>query len=186
MRSIRFGVLLGGLLAVAQMNAQVPMFAGLASEPVLGSAIGPDGTYYALTAAANSTPQNPSTELLAIGNTGGNAPKWTAILPGRIGQILPGATSVFVVQSVTSGTGRNTTTTTSVQLLAAATGAHVTSIAPAGNITEIQVRTIGGSDYLYVSTFTLAATSGGSATFSSARTLTIYSASGAVIKTAAL
>jgi hypothetical protein len=67
-----------------------------------------------------------------------------------------GATTVFVVQSVTSGNGRNSTTTTAVLLLSAATGSHTTSITPAGTISDIDAP------------------------------LTIYSATGAVIKNAAL
>ncbi len=151
--------------------------------------IGPDGTYYALVPGASSTPQSPSTDLVAVGVTGSGT-KWTATLSGRVGQVLPGATTVFVVESTTSGTGRNSTTTTTVALLSAASGAPPSSnatITPAGSISDIEVRNISGADYLYIySVATSTSTSGNSTTFTTSRTLTIYSATGAVIKTVTL
>lgn len=75
-------------------------------------------------------------------------------------------------------------------LLSAASGTPPTSnatITPAGTISDIQVRSINGADYLYInSVATSSSTSGNSATFTTSRTLTIYSASGAVVKSVAL
>ncbi len=182
-------VMIGGLMAAMQANAQIVVPLPGFGFPALQTSIGPDGTFYALGPAAGSTNQNPSTEVTAISTTTGTAPKWTATITGRVSQLLPGATTVFVVQSSTSGMGRNTTLTTSVTLLSAATGVAETAapISLTGNISGIEVRTVGTTDYLYVTLVaTSSITNGGSTTFTSATTLTIYSATGAVIKTVTL
>jgi hypothetical protein len=70
-------MLAGMATGLPQASAQPPIFAG-GPEAVFGTTSGPDGTYYALVSAVSSTPQNPSTELLAISNTAGATPKWTA------------------------------------------------------------------------------------------------------------
>ena len=191
MRSVFcIGVILGGMLAAPQVHAQrigpVPVFG---PNPVESSAIGPDGTFCALAPAAGSTSQNPMTEITAITTSAGTAPKWTATLTGRVGQFLPGASTLFVVQNTTSGSGRSTTISTTVTLLSAATGTPVTAspvTMPAG-ITEIQIKTVGTADYLYVtSAATSSSTSGGTTTLTTTATLTIYSQTGAVIKSVPL
>src|SRR5579863_15515 len=112
-------LMIGGLTAATQSNAQIlgplPGF-GL---PALQTAIGPDGTFYALAPATGSTNQNPSTEVTAFSTSAGTAPKWTAMITGRASQFLPGVASIFVVQNSISGSGRNATLTTSVTLLSA-------------------------------------------------------------------
>jgi hypothetical protein len=152
------------------------------------TAIGPDGTYYALVPGSNSTLSMPSSELIAVGVTATPATKWTATLTGEIGAILPGANTVFVVQTVITGSGRTATSTTSILSYSAATGAVGTTITPpSGTISDITVKTIGGTDYLYVHTTSVSTSqSGGSTTITTTRTLTIYSQTGTVIKTVTL
>jgi hypothetical protein len=150
-----------------------------------GPAIGPNGTYYALVPGTGSTPQTPVTELVAVGPPTAPAILWTSSsLKGELGPILPGANIAFVVQTETSGSGRNTTRTTSVLLFSAASGSTsgLTNVTPSGNIDDIQVRTIGGSDFLYIYTSTTSSsTSNGTTTLTTTRTLTIYSQTGAVL-----
>jgi hypothetical protein len=186
-------VMIGGFLAT-QATAQIPApFPGF-GIPALQTAIGPDGTFYALAPATGSTNQNPMTEVTAISTlpvsvTAPN-PKWMATITGRVSQFLPGATAIFVVQTSTSGSGRNATLSTSLTLLSTATGDAVTStpISLTGNISSIEVRTVGTTtDYLYVtSVATSSSTTGGSTTFTTTTTLTIYSSAGTVIKTVML
>jgi len=186
MKSIHyFAAIFAAAALLPQVNAQPSVLANPAAQIVYGATIGPDGTYYALVPGTGSTAQSPSTALLAIANTAGTTPKWTATLTGTLGPVLPGETTVFAVQNVTTGNGRHATTTTSILLLSAASGAHTVSITPAGNISDIQVRTIGGSDYLYVTTLKGAMSADGE-NFITTRTVTIYSATGAVIRTEAL
>jgi len=158
-----------------------------ASYGMGNTAIGPDGTYYALVPGTGSTPSAPVSELIAVGVTATPATKWTANLTGESGEILPGANTVFVVQTVVSGSGRMATFTTSILSFSAAAGAAGTTITPSGTISNIQVRTIGTSDYLYVQTTSKSTSqSGGTTTTSATTTLTIYSQAGAVIKTVPL
>jgi hypothetical protein len=163
-----------------------------ASGPNQGSnAIGPDGTYYALVPAAGSTMQTPMTDLVAIGPPSAPATKWSATLSGEIGQILPGTTDVYVVQTVVTGSGRSATSTTSVLVLSVASGSQGTPITPAGTIEDIEVRTITGStgtssDYLYIQTvMTSSTTSGGTTTVTRTQTLSIYS-NGTLVKSVTL
>lgn len=155
------------------------------------NAIGPDGTYYALVSASGSTPQTPMTDLVAIGPPSAPATKWTATLSGEIGQVLPGATDVYVVQTVVTGSGRSATSTTSVLVLSAASGSQATPITPAGTIEDIEVRTITSStgtstDYLYIASVTTSSTtSGGTTTVTTTRTLSIYS-NGTLVKSVSL
>ncbi len=183
---ISSGLLFAAPLVTAQRLGPIPVF-GL--NPVDISAIGPDGTFYALAPATGSTGQNPVTGITAISPLSGTAPKWTATLTGLVARFLPGATSVFVVQNSTSGSGRSTTISTSVTLLSAATGAPVTAspITLPGGITDIQIKTVGTTDYLYVtSAATSTSTSGGTTTLTTTATLTIYSQTGVVIKAVTL
>lgn len=180
------------LLATTQASAQ----RGFSPQPpVNGSgqsqgntAIGPDGTYYALVPSTGSTVQAPVTELVAIGLSATPATKWTATnLSGELGPVVPGATNVYVVQKVISGSGRNATSTTSVLLLSAATGTRVATVTPTGDINDIEVRTIGGTDYLYIyATTTSSTTSNGTTTYTTTLTLTIYSPNATVLKTVPL
>jgi len=186
MRNIKvFGAVCAAfVLAAAPATAQgiigpvPPLFSG-------GTAIGPDGTYYAVVPGPNSTFQSPVTELMAVGL--GATPKWTYTLTAQVGQVLPGATSVFVVETTFTGSGRSLTNTTSVLVLSVSGGTKTTSIAPAGNIYDIQVRDINGSDYLYIYTFTTSSGTGvNPASYSVTRMLTIYSANGTIFKSASL
>jgi hypothetical protein len=148
------------------------------------SVIGPNGTYYVLLTGTGSTASSPTWELEAIGVTTTPATTWTANLTGEISSILPGVNTVFVVQTVTSGSGTTKTSTTSILPFSAASGAPGTIISPAGRITGIQISTVGGSDYLYVETTSTSTTqSGGTTTNTTTRSLTIYSPTGTVIKT---
>jgi hypothetical protein len=160
------------------------------SGPIHGvgiTAIGPDGTYYALVPGTGSMASAPVSELIAVGLTAAPATKWTANLTGELGAILPGANTVFVVQTVVSGSGRMATSTTSILSLSAATGAAGPTITPSGRISNIELKTIGSSDYLYVqTTSTSTSQSNGTTTITTTTTLTIYSQSGAVIKTVVL
>jgi hypothetical protein len=158
--------------------------------PSLGAgntAVGPDGTYYALVRGTSSTASAPVSELIAVGLTTVPGTKWTANLTGELGAILPGANTVFVVQTVVSGVGRTATSTTSILSLSAATGAAGPTITPSGTISNIEVKTIGTSDYLYVQTTSTTMSQGnGTTTITTTTTLTIYSQAGAVIKTVPL
>ena len=191
MRFMRyFGLIPAALLLASTHVAAQGIFDPLPVVSAGGTVIGPDGSFYALLPGANSTFQNPSTDLVAVGVGGAasSTPKWTATLTGRVGQVLPGSTTVFVVETTTSGSGRNTVSTTAIALYSAATGAkQSTSISPAGPIVDIQVRNIGGSDYLYVYTISSASsTAGGTTTFTTMRTLTVYTATGTVFETVPL
>ncbi len=183
------GLICGAFLfAAAHANAQ-GIFRG---QPVIGagpgqvsSAIGPNGTYYALVPGNGSTMETPVTELVAIGPPSAPAQLWSVpSISGQVSAVLPGANTVFVVQTVTSGTGRSTTTTTSVLLYSAASGATtgLTNVTPSGTIDDIEVRTIGSMDYLYVyTTSTSTSTNNGTTTVTTTRTLTVYSQTGAVV-----
>jgi hypothetical protein len=156
---------------------------GVNSSPV-SSVIGPDGTYYALVPSSASTRQAPVTELMAIGVTG--ATKWTANISGEVGQVLPGVNDVFVEQTVITGSGRSATITTSVLVLNASTGAQGTPITPAGNISSIQEKTVGTSDYLYIYSVATSSTSSiGTTTITTTQTLSIY-LNGTIVKTVTL
>jgi len=189
MQKIKVFTTICAAVALSIPAAAQGIFDSLPNVAQGGTVIGPDGTYYALVPGANSTPESPSSDLVAAGMTGSGT-KWTATLNGRVGQVLPGLTTVFVVETTTSGSGRNTTTTTSVALLSAASGTPPSSnatITPAGTISDIEVRNINGADYLYIySVATSSSTSGNSTTFSTTRTLTIYSSTGTVLKTVSL
>ena len=151
------------------------------------TAIGPDGTYYALVPGTGSTMQTQTTDLVAIGPPSAPATKWTVSLSGELGQVLPGATNVYVVQTKISGSGRSATATTSVLLLSATNGSQVASVTPTGNIDDIEVRTIGGSDYLYIYTITTSSTSSaGTTTYTTTRTLTIYSPNATALRSVTL
>jgi len=158
------------------------------SQAVGNTAIGPDGTYYALVPGNGSTASAPVWELNAVGLAATPATKWTsANLTGQLGAILPGANTVFVVQTVVSDSGRTATSTTSILSLSAATGAAGPTITPSGTISNIEVKTIGSSDYLYVQTTSTSTTqSDGTTTITRTTALTIYSQTGAVIKTVPL
>jgi hypothetical protein len=178
------------LLASAHANAQIVINPISFLQPE-SSVIGPDGTYYALVPGAGSTFQSPASQLIAV-SPAGKGTAWTADLNARVTQVLPGATTVFVVETAISGTGRNATSTTTIALVSAGpTGGTVsgTTIAPTGTITDIEERTIGSADYLYivtVSTSTPTPAPGASTTNTTTRTLTIYSSAGAVLNTATL
>lgn len=149
--------------------------------------IGPDGAYYAILPETGTTASAPAYQLVAIGLAATPATKWTANLTGEVGAILPGSNTVFVMQTVFSGSGRTETSTTSILSFSAATGAAGAPITPSGSISNIQVRTIGGSDYLYVqTTSTSTSQSNGTTTTTTTTNLTIYSQTGTVIKTVAL
>jgi hypothetical protein len=183
--------ILGGVLA-AFLSVSVPanaqgFFPPISVNPAPatgGAVIGPDGTYYVLVPASGSTRQAPVTELMAISVTGNT--KWTATVSGDVGQVLPGATDVYVVQTVTSGAGRSATATTSVLVLNASTGVQGTPIAPTGNISSIQEKTVGANDYLYIySVATSSSSGGGTTTFTATQTISIY-LNGALVKTVTL
>lgn len=178
------------LLAVAHANAQRIISPAQPVGPIQSqdnTVIGPDGTYYALVPGSGSTMQMPVTDLVAVGPPATPATKWTVNLTGEIGPVLPGTANVYMVQTVVSGSGRSATSTTLVLLLSAATGTQVGSITPTGKINDIEVRTIGGSDYVYIYTITTSSnTSGGTTTVTTTRTLTIYSQTGSVIKAVTL
>lgn len=175
-------------MATADAGAQI-VFNPIQFQQPESSVIGPDGTFYALVPGATSTFQSPTSELIATSPTG-TGTKWTANLNTRVAQVLPGATTVFVVETSYSGTGRSATSTTTIALLATATGAaSATTITPTGNVTDIEERTIGGVDYLYVVTISTSTPSPAaeiSSTTTTTRTLTIYSATGTVLNTATL
>jgi hypothetical protein len=181
------------LLAATQASAQRGFFpqpsVNGSGQSQGSTAIGPDGTYYALAPGTGSTTQAPVTELVAVGLSATPATKWTVTLPssGEYGPVLPGATNVYVVEKVTSGSGRNATTTTSVLLLSTASGSQVATITPTGEINNIEVQTISGVDYLYVyTTTTSSSTSNGTTTYTTTLTLTIYSPNATVLKTVPL
>jgi hypothetical protein len=189
-------VICGALLLTATHASAQPFVPPAQPAPPIkysgqGSpAIGPDGTYYLLVPATGSTAQMPVTELVAVGlspTTPANTPKWSVTLSsGEYGPVLPGATNVYVVQKVTSGSGRSATTT-SVLLLSAASGSQVGTITPTGDINDIEVQTIGGVDYLYVyTTITSSSTSNGTTTYTTTLTLTIYSPNATILKTVPL
>ena len=189
MRSMSFlGAAVVAILAVStQASAQgLSPFSSIGVPPTPGSAIGPDGTYYAFVPSSTSTRQAPVTELMAFSVTG--ATKWTANINGEFGQVLAGLNDVYVVQTTTSGSGRSTTITTSVLVLKASTGTAETfsPLTPAGNISGIQIKTVGTNDYLYItSVSTIYSTSGGSTTTMTTQTLSIY-LNGTLVKTVAL
>jgi len=194
MRSLRsIGAICAAFLIFSfHATAQGPissLFSALSgsSHGVGSTAIGPDGTYYALVPGTGSTASAPVSELIAVGLTATPATKWTANLTGELGAILPGANTVFVVQTVVSGSGRMATITTSILSLSAATGAAGPTVTPSGTISNIEVKTVGSSDYLYVHTTSRSTSeTGGTTTTTTATTLTIYSQAGAVIKTVPL
>jgi hypothetical protein len=179
-----FGVAVAAILSVSTpANAQVPLI-GL--TPTLGSAIGPDGTFYALVPSSTSTRQAPVTELMAISVAG--ATKWTANINGEFSQVLPGVNDVYVVQTTTSGSVRSITVTTSVLVIKAPTGTAETfsPLTPTGNIGDIQLKTVGTNDYLYItSVSTTTSTSGGTTTTTTTQTLSIY-LNGTLVKTVAV
>jgi hypothetical protein len=159
------------------------------SQGVESTAIGPDGTYYAVVPGTGGTASAPVSELVAVGLTATPATKWTATgLTGQLGPILPGANTVFVEQTVVSGSGRSATSTTSILLFSTATGASAgPTITPSGPISNVQLKTIGTSDYLYVQTTSRSVSQGnGTTTVTTTTDLTIYSQAGAVIKTVPL
>jgi hypothetical protein len=89
---------------------------------------------------------------------------------------------------VVSGSGRSATTTTSILLFSTATGAVAgPTITPSGTIGNIEVKTIGSSDYLYVQTTSRSVSQGnGTTTVTTTTDLTIYSQAGVLIKTVPL
>jgi hypothetical protein len=186
-----FGAAVAAILSVStQANAQgLPSFPPISVTPISvlpGSATGPDGTYYALVPSSTSTRQAPVTELMAISVTG--ATRWTANINGELGQVLAGLNDVYVVQTTTSGSGRSTTTTTSVLVIKASTGTAETfsPLTPTGNISNIQIKTVGTNDYLYInSVSTTSSTSGGTTTTTTTQTLSIY-LNGTLVKMVAL
>ena len=104
MRSVfSVALILGGLMAATQADAQIAAPFGGFGVPALQTAIGPDGTFYALAPATGSTYQSPSTEVTAISNSTGTTPKWTATIMGRVSQFLPGATALMPGSETTGG-----------------------------------------------------------------------------------
>lgn len=190
MRFIGFlGIVAGTfLLASAQANAQrglPPVSAGPIAAPI-SSVIGPDGTYYALVPGSTSTAKAPVTQLTAISVTG--ATKWNANIEGEVGQVLAGLNDVYIVQTTTSGSGRNTSLTTSLLVINTSSGQaeKFSPITPVGNISDIQIRTVGSDDYLYIySISTTSSTSGGTTTYTTTQALSIYQ-NGALVKTVSL
>ena len=177
------------LIFSSHVAAQGPIsiFSGLSGpgHGVGNTAIGPDGTYYAVVPGTGSTASAPVSELIAVGLAA--TPKWTANLTGQVGTILPGANTVFAEQTVVSGSGRTATVTTSILSFSVATGTAGPTITPSGTISNIEVKTIGSSDYLYVQTTSTSTTQGdGTTTTTTTTTLTIYSQAGTVIKTVPL
>jgi hypothetical protein len=184
-----FGAAVAVILSVStQANAQgFPIFPPITVTPAAtSSTIGPDGTYYALIPSSTSTRQAPVTELMAIGMTG--ATRWTANINGEFGQLLAGLNDVYVVQTTTSGSGRTAMIATSVMVINTSTGMpeKFSPIVPAGNISDIQIKTVGMNDYLYInSVSTTSSTSAGSTTTTTTQTLSIY-LNGTLVKTVAL
>lgn len=182
---------LGGICGALLLATTCASAQGILRSPVTAgqsqgsTAIGSNGTYYALVPGTGSTPQTPVTDLVAIGPPTAPAQLWiSSSLMGELGPVLPGANTVFVVQTVVSGSGRSATSTTSVLLFSVASGSTsgLTNVTPTGTIDDIEVRTIGGSDYLYIyTTNTSSSTSNGTTTVTTTRTLTIYSQTGAVL-----
>lgn len=194
MRMISFvGTAVAAILSISTLaNAQgffplpLPLLSTSGTPSLTGSVLGPDGTYYALVPGSASTRQAPVTELMAIGVTG--ATKWTANLDGEFGQVLAGLNDVYVVQTTTSGSGKNFTITTSVLAINTLTGAKekFSPLTPAGNISDIQIKTVGTNDYLYInSVATTSSTSGGTATLTTTQALSIY-LNGSLVKTVTL
>ena len=175
-----FGAAVAAILSVStHANAQgLSPFPPISVTPIpvlAGSAIGPDGTYYALVPSSTSTRQAPVTELMAISVTG--VTKWTTNINGEFGQVLAGLNDVYVVQTATSGSGRNTTITTSVLVINTSSGAaeKFSPLTPAGNISDIQIRTVGANDYLYINSVSTASSiGGGTTTVTTTQTLSIY------------
>jgi hypothetical protein len=165
-----------------QANAQgfPPISVSSPPQGQTSSVIGPDGTYYALVPASTSTRQTPVSELVAIAaTTTGTTPKWTTDISGEVGQVLPGMNDVYVVQTLISGSGKSTTSTTSILLFPTTSTGAVTgpasTITPTGNISGIEVKTVNGVDYLYIySVSRTSSTSAGTTTFTTTQTLTIY------------
>jgi hypothetical protein len=192
----RYLVVICGALLLAATHASAQPFVPPAQpmQPLRGPgqnqgspAVGPNGTYYALVPGTTSTPETPATDLMAIAlpstSTTRLAPLWTATnLSGELGPVLPGANTVYLVQTVVSGSGRSATSTTSVLLFSAPSGSTqgLTNVTPAGTIDDIEVRTINNVDYLYIyTTTTSSSTSNNTTTITTTRTLTIYSQTGA-------
>lgn len=183
-----FGAAVAAIFSVStQANAQsrvlLPPIIAAPTAVLTGSTIGPDGTYYALVPSSTSTRQVPVTELMAIGVTG--ATKWTANISGEVGQVLAGLNDVYIVQTATSGSGRSITTTTSILVINTSTGAaeKFSPITPAGNISDIEIRTVGTNDYVYInSVATTSSTSAGTTTSTVTQTLSIY-LNGTLVKT---
>jgi len=182
-----FGAAVAAILSVStQANAQGLSFfspVGVLPTSVL---VGPDGTSYALVPSSTSTRQAPVTELMAISATG--VTKWTANINGEVGQVFAGLNDVYVVQTATSGSGRTTTIITTLLVINASTGTaeKFSPITPTGNISDIQIKTVGTNDYLYInSVSTISTTSGGTTTTTTTHTLSIY-LNGTLVKTVAL
>jgi len=189
-----YGLILASALflstqAHAQRIPAIPVLP-IGGQVQTSPAIGPDGTYYVVAPGTGNTLEAPVSELEAVGLTG-NGTKWTKTINGNINSVLPGQNTVFVVQTTTTGSGRTSTTTTSVLLFETGNSAGTTggasagsTITPSGSISDIEVRTVSGADYLYVYSITsTTTTNGGTTTVTTAHTLTIYSATGTVVKT---
>ncbi len=149
--------------------------------------VGPDGTLYVLIPDSTSGNNQPAgTEIVALNTAASPAVTWKMHLTGSIGPVLAGASSLYVFQTVTSGSGATATHTSAILWLSAATGAEVRST-PASGYENIQVKTVNGKDLLYVDTVqTTTTVSGSTRTTTTTHTVTIYGPDGAVIKTATL
>lgn len=184
-----FGAVVAAILSVstqAKAQGSFPLPPISVTPTLTGSVIGPDGTFYALVPGSTSTRQAPVTELMAISVTG--ATKWTANLSGEFGQVLAGMNDVYVVQTTAAGSGRSITITTSVLVINTSTGTteKFSPLTPTGNISDIQLKTVGTNDYLYVnSVSTTSGTSGGTTTVTTTETLSIY-LNGTLVKLVAL
>jgi hypothetical protein len=157
--------------------------------PGPAGAVGADGTLYVLVPNATTTSSSGTTvtDLAAIGVAASPSTAWRVSLSGDIGPVMPGASFVYVMQTLTSGAGTSATRTTAVLWLAAATGSQTRSTALSGNVDHIEVKTVGTKDYLYVyATTTTSSTSGSTTTTTATRTVTIYAPDGTIVKTVTL
>jgi hypothetical protein len=105
------------------------------------------------------------------------AAKWTANINGELGQVFAGLNDVDVVQTTTSVSGKSITITASVLVINTSTGTaeKFSPLTPTGNISDIQIKTVGTNDYLYIEPVsTTSSTSGGTTTFTTTQTLSIY------------
>lgn len=182
-KRILMAVLFAAVSLIAQGHGGPggPGHDGVGPEPGGQTAIGPDGSFYVL------VPNSTASDLTAIGAVATPSTTWKVSVSGDIRAILPGATNLYLLQTVVSGSGSTATRTTSVVWLSEANGSTLRTTAITGDVDHIEVKTVGGKDLLYVfAVTTTSSTSGSTTTTTTTRTVTIYGSDGSTIKTVTL